>query len=294
MAVKYAEARKFALSLPGVGEEPHFGVPSFRVNKRMLVTVPPGNMLHIFVPDAERDMCLTVYAHCTEKVLWGGKVVGIRLFLDKATRGAAEDLILRAWKYRAGRKELAAYAVPAENPAAKPRKEKAGARKAARASHQKPRGAHDGSTAKTVDAYLADFPPQIRRRLENVRAAILSAAPQAQETISYRIPAYKLEGSLIFFAGFAHHIGLYPAPRSSGEFRDELAAYAGGKGTVQFPHDEPLPLELIGRIVKFRAADNLARAAARKAAKGGKSPAVRAPKKKPRTSSKKTPVRNRR
>lgn len=110
MAFKYAEARRFALALPGVSEEPHFGMPSFRVNKRMLVTVPAGNMLHVFVPDAERDFCLMAYATCTEKVLWGGKVVGIRIFLDKATRGAVEDLILRTWKYRATAKELAAYA----------------------------------------------------------------------------------------------------------------------------------------------------------------------------------------
>lgn len=84
------------------------------------------------------------------------------------------------------------------------------------------------------------------------------------ETISYRIPAYKLDGNLVYFAGFAQHIGVYPAPRDSLQFRDELAAYAGGKGTVQFPHDKPLPLDLIRRIVAFRAAENAARVAAKK------------------------------
>ena len=139
------------------------------------------------------------------------------------------------------------------------------------------------ATATTVDAYIADFPPEIRKRLEKVRATIRKAAPQAEEVISYRIPAYRLEGALIYFAGFAQHIGMYPAPRSSAEFHDELAAYAGGKGTVQFPHDKPLPLDLIRRIVSFRVADNLARAAARKTAKGRKkSVPKKTPARKPR------------
>jgi uncharacterized protein YdhG (YjbR/CyaY superfamily) len=121
-----------------------------------------------------------------------------------------------------------------------------------------------------VDSYIAGFPPQVRSRLEKVRATIRKAAPRAEEGISYRIAGYKLEGVLIYFAGFARHIGMYPAPRASAEFRDELAAYEGGKGTVQFPHDKPLPLALIRRIVKFRAAENLARAAARSKPKAGK------------------------
>ncbi len=74
MAVKYAEAKRYALSLPGVTEEPHFGIPSFRVNKRIIVTVPPGDTLHVFVSDAERDMCLMLYSTCTGKgaVGWQG------------------------------------------------------------------------------------------------------------------------------------------------------------------------------------------------------------------------------
>ena len=110
MAVKYADARRFALSLPGVSEEPHFDIASFRVNKRILATVPSGTTLHVFVADAERDMLLDVYASCTEKVYWGGKVAGIRILLGKATRGAVEDMILRAWKHRAPKKVVDAYA----------------------------------------------------------------------------------------------------------------------------------------------------------------------------------------
>lgn len=266
MTVKYEEAKRFALSLPGVAEEPHFGVPSFRVNKRILVTVPPGNMLHVFVSDAERDMCLTVYAACTEQVLWGGKVVGIRVFLAKATRGTVEDLILRAWKHRAPGKAVAAWEALAAGAGKKPAvaklpKSKPAKRKAVSASSKAPAG---GKEAANVDAYIAGFSPELRARLEQVRATIRKAAPQATESISYRIPAYKLDGTLIYFAGFAQHIGMYPAPRSSAEFHDELAAYEGGKGTVQFPHTRPLPLNLIRRIVKFRAAENRARAAARK------------------------------
>jgi uncharacterized protein YdhG (YjbR/CyaY superfamily) len=281
MTVKYEEAKRFALSLPGVTEEPHFGVPSFRVNKRILVTVPPGNMLHVFVSDAERDMCLTVYAACTEQVLWGGKVVGIRVFLAKATRGTVEDLILRAWKHRAPGKAVAAWetaaagagkkAVVAKVPKSKPAK-----RKAVSASSKAPAAGKAPAADKepeNVDAYIAGFPSELRARLEQVRATIRKAAPQATESISYRIPAYKLDGTLIFFAGFTRHIGMYPAPRSSAEFRDELAAYDGGKGTVQFPHARPLPLDLIKRIVKFRAAENRARAAARKQPKARKAAA---------------------
>ncbi len=274
MPVKYDDAKRYALALPGVSEEPHFGVPSFRVNKRIIVTVPPGNMLNVFVSDAERDMCLMVHEGCTEKVLWGGKVVGVRVFLAKATRGAVEDLILRAWKHRAGKKELAALDAGApKTAAAKPTQSKPSRAKDKQAS------VPSGKTANSIDEYVATFPPEVRTRLQKVRATIRKAAPQATETISYRIPAYKLEGNLIYFAGFAHHIGLYPAPRSSAEFHDELAAYEGGKGTVQFPHDKPLPLNLIARIVKFRVADNLARAAARRKPKIAKKVKVPAPKK---------------
>ena len=279
MPVKYEHVKRFALSLPGVSEEPHFGVPSFRVNKRMLVTVPPGNMLHVFVSGEEREMCLMVYAACTDKVWWGGKVVGVRVLLDKATPGAVEDLILRAWKYRAPRKDVAAYA---GQEAASP---KAAAKVAKVAPKSAPKGdkksfdATMGKVAPSVDAYIAGFPPEIRSRLEKVRATIRKAVPQAMEGISYRIAGYKLEGVLIYFAGFKEHIGMYPAPRGSAEFRDELVAYGGGKGTVQFPHDKPLPLDLIKRIVKFRAAENLARAATRK---------------KPRAVVKKVPAKKRR
>jgi uncharacterized protein YdhG (YjbR/CyaY superfamily) len=118
--------------------------------------------------------------------------------------------------------------------------------------------------ARTIDAYIAGFPADVQTVLERIRATIHKAAPGAEEKISYQIPAFTLDGKyLIYFAAFQKHIGLYPAPRSSEEFKAELARYAGGKGTVQFPLDRPIPLGLIRRIVKFRIKDNRARAAAK-------------------------------
>lgn len=109
----------------------------------------------------------------------------------------------------------------------------------------------------TVAEYIADFPPPIQSRLKKVRQTIRNAAPKAAEKISYRIPAYMLNGTLIYFAGFANHISVYPAPRGNPKFKAVLAKYKGGKGTAQFPHYKPIPFGLITRIVKFRAAENL-------------------------------------
>jgi len=113
----------------------------------------------------------------------------------------------------------------------------------------------------TIDAYIADFPSAVQKRLQQVRKTIAKAARGAEEAISYRIPAFKLGCYLIYFAGFKNHLSLYPARIK--ELEKELAAYKGGKGTVQFPHDTPLPLDLITRIVKLRIADNESRALAK-------------------------------
>lgn len=105
----------------------------------------------------------------------------------------------------------------------------------------------------TVDEYIAGFPPPVRKRLTAIRKAVRTAAPDAAEGISYGIPAYKQGRILVYFAAHTNHIGMYPAPRADAAFKKELAAYGGGKGTVQFPHDAPIPLDLIRRIVEFRA-----------------------------------------
>jgi uncharacterized protein YdhG (YjbR/CyaY superfamily) len=108
----------------------------------------------------------------------------------------------------------------------------------------------------SIDAYIASFPPETGKVLQEVRMLIKKLVPEALETISYAIAAFKLYGRpLIYLAGFKNHISLYPAPRSIEAFKKELAAYKGGKGTVQFPLNEPLPLDLIRRIVLYRVSE---------------------------------------
>jgi uncharacterized protein YdhG (YjbR/CyaY superfamily) len=112
-------------------------------------------------------------------------------------------------------------------------------------------------TPKNIDDYLERFPKEVRQRLEKMRLTIKKAAPQARETISYGIPAFTLNGLLVWFAAFKSHIGFYPRASAIAAFKKELSAYKGAKGSVQFPFDKPLPLALVSRIVKFRVKQNL-------------------------------------
>lgn len=113
-------------------------------------------------------------------------------------------------------------------------------------------------TAGSIDEYIAGFPPEIRTVLEEVRALIRASAPDATETISYAIPTFDLNGRhLVHFAGFAHHVGFYPIPSGLEAFREELAPFRTGKGSVRFPLGQPLPAALIRRIVEFRVGENL-------------------------------------
>ena len=109
----------------------------------------------------------------------------------------------------------------------------------------------------SIDEYIATFPEDIQKILEELRATIKAAAPEATEKISYQMPTFYLKGNLVHFAAYKHHIGFYPAPRGIEAFKDELARYEGSIGAIRFPIGEPLPLDLISRIVKFRVADNL-------------------------------------
>lgn len=109
------------------------------------------------------------------------------------------------------------------------------------------------TAAGNIDEYISLFPADVQKVLKKIRATIRKAAPKAVESISYQIPTYKLGGKvLIYFAGFAKHVSVYPAPREAKEFKKELSEYRGGKGTVQFPLDKPIEYELISRIVKFK------------------------------------------
>jgi uncharacterized protein YdhG (YjbR/CyaY superfamily) len=109
------------------------------------------------------------------------------------------------------------------------------------------------STARTIDDYIAEFPPATQQALEQVRALITSEAPDATETISYAIPTFDMDGQhLVHFAGYARHIGLYPMASGTAAFQEELKPYKSGKGSIQFPLNKPLPVELIRRIVAFR------------------------------------------
>lgn len=115
----------------------------------------------------------------------------------------------------------------------------------------------------SIEEYIATFPVETQKTLKKLRAAIKSAAPKAEEKISYQMPTFYLNGNLVHFAAFKNHIGFYPAPRGIEAFKEELSAYEGSKGAVRFPMDKPLPLALIRRIVKFRVAENLKKAGAK-------------------------------
>jgi uncharacterized protein YdhG (YjbR/CyaY superfamily) len=121
----------------------------------------------------------------------------------------------------------------------------------------------DQSTPKTIDEYVAGFPRDVQEILENIRRTIREAAPDAEETIKYQMPTFTLKGNLVHFAAFKAHIGFYPVPSGIEAFRSELSVYEGGKGSVRFPLDKPIPFDLIRRIVEFRVKENLQRAEAK-------------------------------
>lgn len=122
--------------------------------------------------------------------------------------------------------------------------------------------AHSGF--KNIDEYIAQFPEEVQVILEKIRATIRATAPEAEETINYQMPTFKLYGNLVHFAAYKNHIGFYPAPSGIAAFQKQLSAYKGAKGSVQFPLNQPVPYDLIRDITLFRVQENQAKAAAKK------------------------------
>jgi uncharacterized protein YdhG (YjbR/CyaY superfamily) len=119
-------------------------------------------------------------------------------------------------------------------------------------------------TYKNIDDYIASFPKDLQIILEQMRTIIRKTAPKAEEVISYAMPAFKLNSVLVYFAGYKNHIGFYPMPSAIIAFKKELSIYKSSKGAVQFPLDKPLPSALITKMVKYRIAENLQKAKAKK------------------------------
>lgn len=111
---------------------------------------------------------------------------------------------------------------------------------------------------KSIDHYIASFPQDVQEIMQQLRGAIRTAAPEAEEKISYQMPTFTLNGKyLVYFAGWKTHIAFYGAPRGDAEFTEDLSTYETGQGTLKFPLNEPIPFDLITKIVRFRAAENL-------------------------------------
>jgi uncharacterized protein YdhG (YjbR/CyaY superfamily) len=137
-----------------------------------------------------------------------------------------------------------------------------------------PHETRTGAAPDTVDEYIESFPPGIQAVLRSVRATVKQAAPQAEERISYRMPALFENGAVVYFGAFRHHLGLFP-PVEAPSLLERVAPYAGPKGNLQFPYDHPIPLELIAAVVRARVKSNAASAAAKKR-RSGRAPAKRA------------------
>jgi uncharacterized protein YdhG (YjbR/CyaY superfamily) len=125
-------------------------------------------------------------------------------------------------------------------------------------------GNMEKKTFKRIDEYISSFPKDVQDILEKLRGTIQAAAPDAVEKISYQMPTFVLHGVLVHFAAYKNHVGFYPTPSGIDKFKEELSSYKGAKGSVQFPLDQPIPYELISKIVKFRVNENIEKARQKK------------------------------
>lgn len=121
-----------------------------------------------------------------------------------------------------------------------------------------------------IDEYIATFPEDIQQILQQMRAVIHAAAPEAEEAISYAMPTFKLNGNLVHFAAFKNHIGFYPTPSGTEAFQQQLSPYKAAKGSVQFPLNQPIPYDLVTQIVKFRVQETQARVDEKRKGKSSK------------------------
>lgn len=121
----------------------------------------------------------------------------------------------------------------------------------------------DQPSPRNIDEYIAGFPHDVQKTLKKIRLTIRKAAPEAQEAIKYQMPTFTLKGNLLFFAAYKKHIGLYPAPAGNEKLKNELSAYRSGRSTLRFPLDEPIPFDLISKIVRFLVKEHLKRVAAK-------------------------------
>jgi len=111
----------------------------------------------------------------------------------------------------------------------------------------------------TIDEYIKAFPPEVQSILEKIRKTIRKAAPDATEAISYQMPTLKLNGNLVHFAAFKNHVGFYPVPSGIDAFKKELSPYIAGKGTLRFPLGQPIPYDLIEKVVAYRVKENMSK-----------------------------------
>jgi uncharacterized protein YdhG (YjbR/CyaY superfamily) len=122
----------------------------------------------------------------------------------------------------------------------------------------------DRTVANSIDEYIAAFPQDIQQILQKIRSIVHEIAPDAKEKISYGMPAFTLDGNLVYFAAFQHHIGFYPTPSGTDAFQKELTPYKHAKGSIQFPLDKPIPYDLIRQITEFRVKETREKAATKK------------------------------
>lgn len=258
--------RTLVLGLDGATEGAHMGHPDFRVAGRVFASLDREERtasVHLPSDDQQRFVADAPDAFVPAAGAWGRQGwTKIALALaDEETVGEAASIAVRhavalATSTRAGKAARAGKAGTVVKAANAGKAGKAGARAGTTA-------AASSSGVRAVDEYIAAAPAEVQPILQKIRSLVRRLAPKAEEVISYRMPAFKLDGMLIYYAPFKAHIGIFPPVKGDRALEADLKPYRGPKGNLRFPLDEKMPYALIGRVVKARLADQRARAAAR-------------------------------